>query len=97
MCKVVNYQVKVVQSDGTDNIRLSVELRHSPDGTVSALHSNPLSAANPGVLVPVLLSGDADSSKILGEFLHPVLKVKHASTGGAVWAVVEVFELRKPF
>ena len=97
MCKVVNYQVKVIQHDGSDNIRLSVELRHSPDGTASALHSLALNGGNPGTTLPALLSGDADTTRIIGEVLHPILKIKHNSAGGAVWAMVEVFELRKPF
>lgn len=97
MCKVVNYQVKVIQHDGSDNIRITVDLRHSPDGTASAVHSTAINAGNPGTTLPALLSGDADITKIVGEVLHPILKIKHTSTGGAVWAMVEVFELRKPF
>jgi hypothetical protein len=44
-----------------------------------------------------VLIGDADATKVIQESLHPVVQIKHNSGGGAVWAVVEVFEMRKPF
>ena len=97
MARVAQYMVKVIQSDGSDNIRLTLALEHSPDGQFSVAHSTPISAANPGTGIPALLVGDADSTKILGEYLHPILKIKHATTAGAVWARVDVYEMRKPF
>lgn len=95
--KCVNYQVKVTQHDGSDNVRLTVDVRHSPDGTASAVHSTAISSVNPGAVLPALVSGDGDLVKMLGEFVHPILKIKHTSAGGAVWAFVEVYEMRKPF
>jgi hypothetical protein len=64
---------------------------------VSALHSTPINFGNPGATLPSVLIGDADATKVIQESLHPVVQIKHNSGGGAVWAVVEVFEMRKPF
>lgn len=97
MCRVAQYMVKVVQSDGSDNIRITVALEHGPDGVVSGLHSTPIPAQNPGTTVPALLIGDADVSKVIGEYLHVLLKIKHATAAAPVWARVQVFEMRKPF
>jgi len=99
MLKTVQYSVKMLQTSGGSDIRISVELRQSPDGTVDAPHSVPINLGNPGPNPPALLVGDADQNKIVGEYLHPVLKIQHAagSSGSAVWAMVELFEMRKPF
>lgn len=99
MLKGVNYQIKFVQKFGDTNLRVALELFHGPDGTVSVLHSVPITyaAGDPGATMPALLSGDADQSKMVSEFLHPVIKIK-ANAGGALQAaMIEVFEMRKPF
>lgn len=96
-CKVVNYQVKFIQTGGDSALRFELELRHGPDGTISTLHSTPIQYSSLGP-VPELKSGDADQTKIIGEYLHPVIKIK-ANAGSTVkqTATIEVFELRKPF
>lgn len=99
MVKGANYQVKFVQKIGDTNLRIQLELQHGPDGTIAVAHSIPIPYAggDPGATMPALLSGDADLTKIIGEYLHPILKIK-ANAGGALQAaVVEVFEMRKPF
>lgn len=99
MVKGVNYQVKFVQKFGDTNLRIQVELNHSPDGTANVPHSTPITYANgdPGAMVPSLLSGDSDPTRMIGEYLHPIVKIK-ANAGGALQAAyVEVFEMRKPF
>lgn len=96
MCKVAHYDVRVIASSG-DNVRITVELWHSPDGQVPSFHSVAINAANPGTSLPALVSGDADQSKIIGDALHVVLKIKDSAQANAQWALIEVFELRKPF
>lgn len=95
--KVANYMVKVLAASSTTNVRIGVVLKHGPDGTVSVTHSTPISSGNPGATFPALLSGDADSSKIIGEVLMPVVKIADSATTNPMSATVEVFEVRKPF
>lgn len=98
-CKQVNYQVVVRLSDGSVNTRITLVLNHGPDGAVSTLHSTPISLVDPTTTLPSVMSGDSDATKMIGEWLHPILKIKHVNGAGnsLVWAVVEVYELRKAF
>lgn len=98
MCKVVRYDVKVIASSG-DNVRITVALECGPDGTASAPHSTPINAAAPGSTFPAVVTGDADPAKIIGEWLHVALKIKDSAQPPttAQWAMIEVYELRKPF
>lgn len=73
MVKNANYIVKVLNASHTSNMRLTLTVRHSPDGQVSAAQSTPISSADPGATFPVALSGDLDSTKVINEFLHPTL------------------------
>lgn len=89
-CKVVQYMAKVTSFGGTPT--LGMVIAHGPDGAVSA----PQITINPaGVPASHLYVFDSDATKILGEWLHPVLTVGGAATGD--YLVVELFELRKPF
>ena len=99
MCKGALYQLRMIASEGSDNIRLGVDLHHSPDGGQPAFHSVCIASTNPGQLPGVLLSGNSDMDKMIGEFLHPATKIKHkdGAGGSAVWAMVELWEMRKPF
>ena len=97
MVKGVNYMVKVLAASSTTNVRIGLVLRHGPDGTVSVIHSSPISSGNPGATFPALLSGDADSTKMIGESLMPVLKIADSASTNEMSATVEVYEMRKPF
>ena len=96
-CKVVQFMVKVLQASSTTNVRISVDLYQSPDGTVSTLHSTAISSGDPGATFPSLLTGDCDTSKIVGEVLIPRIRIKDSATTNAMSAVIELYELRKPF
>jgi len=98
MVKVVHYDVVVVQSTG-DNVRLSFELKHGPDGVAKTAHSTLMSSVNPGTAYPALVSGDADATKILSEWLPPIVKIADsaAPSGNTQRAYVRVYEMRKPF
>ncbi len=87
MAKVAMYMVKVLNANDTTNVRVTVDLEHGPDGQVSVLHSVCINAANPGGTFPTVLSGQADTSIVIGEWLHPVIKIAHQA----------VFEMRQPF
>ncbi len=95
--KNAHYAVKILSCSDTTNTRITLDLQHGPDGTVSAFHSSPIANALSASTFPNLVTGDSDSTKMIGEYLHPVLKIKHNTTGGPVSAMVEVYETRKPF
>lgn len=95
--KNANYIVKVLQASATSNMRLSLVIKHSADGIVPASHSTPINSADPGSTFPFALSGDLDSTKVVNEYLHPTLLIKDNTTTTAMWATVEVYEMRKPF
>ena len=96
-CQKVNYMLKVLQASATTNVRITVELQHGPDGTVTTTHSTAISNGDPGATFPSRLSGDCDSTKMVGEYLATFLKIKDNLGATARWAVVEVFEMRKPY
>lgn len=62
-----NIQIVVRSSSGA-NVRLTAEVLHGPDGSTFVLHSTPINAADPGTSLPAVLNGDADSTKMLGEW-----------------------------
>ena len=95
MAKVAHYDIKVLACSDGANTSLKLTLNHSPDGTVNSLHSVAIPLTAIGSTTPTLLSGDADTSKVLSDYLHVLLGIQ--GTGGAQWAVVEVYEIRKPF
>src|ERR1041385_8492347 len=83
--KTANYMVKILGLSGA-NAKVGLSLNHGPDGKVSVAHSTPIAVAVPST-APSVMSGDADTTKVLGEYLHPV--VSCASTGAtAEWAIV---------
>jgi len=92
--KVANYMVKVVATSDSANCKIALALKHGPDGTVWAVHSAAIASTATGT-APSVLSGDADTSKIIGEFRQPIVTV--LGIGGPHWAVVEIFEITKPF
>jgi hypothetical protein len=91
MCKNVQVMVKVVQNSA--GAKLGVRIEHGPDGTTwkSLAASTTPAPAVPSDKLLVLDSG----SGIVGEYIRVVV----VGGGAAVtdWAVVEVFEMRKPF
>lgn len=95
--KNANYIVKVLQASHTTNLRISLLVRHSADGMVSAAHSTAINSADPGSTFPVALSGDLDSTKVTSEYLHILVYIKDNTTTNAMWATIEVYEMRKPF
>lgn len=97
LCKTELLQVKVVAGDANANTRISVYVRHSPDGTVSVAHSTAINSAAPGTTLPALLSGYADQALPLGEYLHLVLGIADSGLTTARWAYVQVWGMRKPF
>ncbi len=96
--KVAQYML-VVKQYSSSNVRIWVELTHGPDGKHYTTHSDVIGSTGSPVPVPVsnLLSGDADESIIIGEFLQPCITISDSASTSQVWAVVDVYEMLKPF
>lgn len=96
MVKNAHYSIKILFCNDVTNTRISLDLEHGPDGTVSALHSTPISTASSAAAFPNLIAGDAGAG-VINEYLHIVLRIKHNTAAAPVAATVEVYEMRKPF
>lgn len=95
MLKSVQFTIKVIQRS-SGNVQLQLDLFHGPDASLAGFHSNviPLSlAAQP----PSMMMGDAATSPMIGEYLHPEVAIDDNGSGVEEWADIEVYELRKPF
>ena len=96
--KVAQYAVKFIAVNDTTNTRITLTLDHGPDGEVYDTHSTVLSSITPAT-PPSVKIGQADITIILCEWLRPTISIQHSAGGGntVCWAVVEIYELRKPF
>ncbi len=87
-CKNVQVMVKVVNS--SDNAKVGIKIKHGPDGMMFKELAALASATVPGDKIFVL-----DTVNIVGEFVQIVLVGGGTATGD--WAVVDVYEMRKPY
>ena len=94
--KVAQFAVKTIQSSDSTNVRISLILEHGPDGENFDTHSTPLSSVTPGT-PPSAKVGQADTAVVLCEWMRPSISIAHATTAASVWAIVEVYEMLKPF
>ena len=92
--KTAQYSI-VCKMRSSANAYVKLELEHSLDGHNFTMHSSPIAyAAAPdgGALM-----GDADTSDILGEHRRCLLYIKDNTSTAEEWAIVEVWEMLKPF
>lgn len=93
--------VKVFQSAGNQT-EIGMDVEHGPDGGVyttlkSGIISNVAISATPTLLVGSI-GAASSNSEVVGEWILPVLRIKKTDAGsGQKWALVEVYEMRKPF
>jgi len=92
-CKNAVYFVKILATSSAAP-HLQLHLYHGPDGDVWVKQSE-VFAWTEVTSTPDVLDGDsdADSNGQLGEWIQPRLSIKVADE----WALVEVYELLKPF
>jgi len=92
--KVAQYNV-VCKVRSSANAYVKLVLEHGLDGQHFAVHSTPIAYAE----APEggTLSGDADTSTIIGEHRRCSLYIKDNTSTAEEWAVVEVWEMLKPF
>ncbi len=94
--KDVLYMLKVHKVKATGTTTVTVAVKHSPDGdaNMAASHSTPISASVV-TAEPVLVTGytNTDTNGPLGEYLHVDVGV---GGGAGEWAVVELWEVKKP-
>jgi hypothetical protein len=89
MCKNVQVMIKVVQNSA--GAKVGARIEHGPDGTTWNVLATAATLAVPTDRLVVLDSG----SGIVGEYIRVV--VVGGGTAASDWAVVEAFEMRKPF
>lgn len=94
-CKNVQYMIKIL-AVSSNQAKVGLDLQHGPDGSVSVAHSTPITVTQLTGANANLLVGDADSTKILGEYLHVVINCI-SFDANPCWATVEIYEMRKPF
>jgi hypothetical protein len=94
LAKSVSYHIEIIATS-SDQTKLGLDLNHGPNGAVSRLHSSPIGLTQLTANNAMLLVGDAGSA-VVGEYLHPILKCQ-SNDVNPCWAVVNVYEMRKPF
>lgn len=95
LSKTAQYMVKIVAVSSAQ-AKVKVDLEHGPDGIVSKPHSTPIALTQLTGADANLLVGDADQTKVLGEYLHVIISCI-SNDANPCWAVIEVYEMRKPF
>ena len=93
--KVALYQVVIVQKSST-NARISVDLDHGPDGRTFVPHSTAIGTTQLSGSNEKMVSGQADTAKVIGEWLAVSLVASGASSAKE-WMTVDVYEMLKPF
>ncbi len=95
--KVLQYMIKVYQTSTDAEVGLDVE--HGPDGEIYGLLKAGVIDPTPIATTPKLLTGAvgavAVNEEVIGEWILPIVTVVKGT--GVQFAVVEVFEMRKPF
>ena len=92
--KSYSWHIEIIATS-SDQTMLGLDLNHGPNGAVSRLHSSPIGMTQLTSNNALLLVGDAGSG-VIGEYVHPILKCLSADANPC-WAVVNVYETRKPF
>jgi len=93
--KVLQVMVEILQSSGTE-FQVKADLDQGPNGETWTLHSNPIPLTAAPAILPAVLAGDADDSKIIGEYMRVQLHADSSDANGQ-WGYVKVYVLRKPF
>ncbi len=75
---------------------------HGPDGQIYTSFGTVITATNitstPTLLVGATGTPDTDANDVIGEWIVPVVTVEeNTATSAFQWAVVEIWELRKPY
>lgn len=103
MCKGVQYMVKIIQSDSTE-CQIGMDVAHGPDGDVYLpLKADVIPFTSVGTAYPFALAGavgqdqGSSPSSVVGEWIQPTIKIQDDNQASARWAMVEVWEMRKPF
>lgn len=100
MVKSLQYMVKVLASSSS-SAQVGMDVQHGPDGEVYESLKVNIVAYEGFSSTPNLATGAIGASgtnaEIVGEWILPVIKIQHSSQSQAEWAMVEVYEMRKPF
>ena len=92
--KDILVMLKVLKVKTPSTTALTVGVHHSPDGQMKKSHSDPISAVVPTTDADLLVGyTDTDTNGPIGEWIHYGITV---GGGAAEWAVVELWEVKKP-
>lgn len=101
MVKTLQYFVKVTSTD--PNVEIGMNVQHGPQvGWATTLKDDivayPGSPVAEGDTLAGAIGAAASNSEVVGEIIMPVVKIKETGTpANQVSAMVEIFEMRKPF
>jgi len=100
MARTALYQIKVYQSSGA-NCRIGLDVLHGPDGDVYCPLKADTIAYTSVDPAPALLSGAlgaaGSNAEVIGEWVAVEIKIKDQNETAAQWAIVDIFEMWKPF
>jgi hypothetical protein len=100
LCKTLQYMVKVIKASATTT-RVAMDVEHGPDGDTYCTLLNDVVPYTTIDTMPKVIEGhvgqDGDPTLVVGEWIRPKVKIKEATTSGPVWALIEVYEMRKAF
>jgi len=78
-----------------------MDVAHGPDGEIFRALKDDIIAFTDVSSTPILLEGAIGSatsnSEVVGEYLRPSVKIRDSALTTAQFAIVEVWEMRKPF
>lgn len=99
LCKVILWSIKVIQA--SPNVRLGLKFATGPDGDTFTPNRTAIGDVQPPP-PPSTLEGasgtpDTDSSDVLNEWIRASIDCGVESGTADEWAIIEVFETRKPF
>lgn len=98
-CKVILWSIKVVQK--SQNVSVGLKYATGPDGDVFGPAKTPLALTAPGGVPTVLQAAsgtpDTNAADVLGEWIRVTLECGVTTGTADEWALVELWETRKPF
>ena len=94
--KTAQYAIAVLARSSA-NCSIGAALYHGPTPALLSVHTGVLMAQAVVGTPPEVRIVDADDTSILCEFLQLRITVQDNATGVEEWAIVDVYEMLKPF
>jgi len=96
--KQVMIMAVIKQSSGA-NVRLFLQLLHSPNNFIFTKHSDLVGTAGTPVAINTdnLMVGDSDAAVMLGDYLNLAFTINDSAASSEQWVVVDIYVSAKPF